>query len=285
MKLLSLFLCAGALTAQAAVQNDILYGWAGGEELRLDVSVPDGPGPFPAVILVHGGGWTSGDKSGGPLKTFMVPMQAPLAAAGYAYFSINYRLAPKHPHPAALEDVQTAIRWVKAHAAHYHLDPHRIALAGDSSGAQLAALAAVQADDATRVAAVVCFYGPFDLVTNIVQRGIFSTNLQALIGRQTLDDETRRQLAAVSPFNFVKPGLPPFLLVHGTNDATVAFAQSTAMLARLQAAQVKSQLIPIKGGRHGMLAWDQFRPTFKAEVISWLNATLTLHKPATIGVH
>src|SRR5262245_17453015 len=85
-----------ALTAAAALQTDIEYGTAGGESLCLDAYIPEGPGPFPAVILIHGGGWNAGDKSGGPTKGFMAPMHEPLAKAGFAWFSINYRLAPKH---------------------------------------------------------------------------------------------------------------------------------------------------------------------------------------------
>ena len=117
-----------------------------------------------AVILVHGGGWSTGDKSGGPRKLFMAPMNAPLERKGLAWFSINYRLAPQHRYPACIEDVETAIRWLKAHAKEYRVDPRRIGLAGESAGGHLVALAAVRADEATRVAAVVPFYAPFDLV-------------------------------------------------------------------------------------------------------------------------
>src|SRR5512133_8806 len=90
---------AVAATAAAALHPDIEYGRAAGESLRLDAYVPDGDGPFPAVILVHGGGWTAGDKSGGPKKALIAPMQEPLEHAGFAWFSINYRLAPQHSYP------------------------------------------------------------------------------------------------------------------------------------------------------------------------------------------
>jgi acetyl esterase/lipase len=159
--LLGGFLAAVGLAA-AATYTDVEYGSAGGESLRLDAWVPDGAGPFPAVILVHGGGWTGGDKSGGPRQGFMAPMHEPLQRAGLAWFSINYRLAPQHPYPACLDDVLTAIRWVKSHAAAYRIDPARLALAGESAGGHLVALAAVRADTATRVAAVIPFYGRFD---------------------------------------------------------------------------------------------------------------------------
>src|SRR5689334_16759917 len=104
---------------------DIEYSQAGGESLRLDVSIPEGTGPFPIAIPIHGGGWGSGDKAAD-----FGALSKPLAEAGIAWFSINYRLAPKHPWPACFEDVQSAIRWVKANAVTYNVDPKRIALIG-----------------------------------------------------------------------------------------------------------------------------------------------------------
>src|SRR3954453_8729817 len=112
-----LFFLGCARLATAAHLTDIEYGTAAGESLKLDAYVPDGAGSFPAVILVHGGGWNAGDKSGGPKKGYMAPMHEPLQQAGFAWFSINYRLAPKQPYPACIDDVETAIRWVKANAA------------------------------------------------------------------------------------------------------------------------------------------------------------------------
>src|SRR5882672_7289937 len=163
---LVLFSLGCACSAAASQLTDIEYGTAAGESLKLDAYVPEGAGPFPAVILVHGGGWTGGDKSGGPKKGYMAPMHESLQRAGFAWFSINYRLAPKHPYPACIEDVESAIRWVKAHAAEYQLDPRRIALSGESAGGHLVALAAVRADESTRLAAIVPFYGRFDLTTD-----------------------------------------------------------------------------------------------------------------------
>ena len=129
----------------AALTQDIEYGNVDGVSLRLDAFVPDGPGPFAAVIMVHGGGWNTGDKSGGRSKGLMAPMDEPLSRAGFAWFEINYRLAPKYLYPACLDDVETAIRWVKAHATEYKGDPNRIVLIGYSAGGELTCLAAAQA--------------------------------------------------------------------------------------------------------------------------------------------
>ncbi|HWA10033.1 MAG TPA: alpha/beta hydrolase [Opitutaceae bacterium] len=274
-----LFLCLAlfaGLTARAAVQTDIQYGTAAGESLKLDACVPDGPGPWPTVILVHGGGWTGGDKSGGPQKGYMAPMHDALTKAGFAWFTINYRLAPKYRYPAPLEDVETAIRWVKGHAAQYHLDPARIALAGESAGSELIGMAVVRADESTRVAAVVPFYFPSDLLADPIQTGKLNPSRSALIGRTEFNDESRAMLRAASPMYFIKPGLPPFLLVHGTADQSVPYQQSVEMQAKLRAAGVTCDLITIEGGAHGMLYWDKVAPGYQEKVVAWLKTTLKI---------
>ncbi|MBI5768715.1 MAG: alpha/beta hydrolase [Verrucomicrobia bacterium] len=276
MKAPLMFLLAVALaaTAGAGVKTDIEYGTAGGERLKLDAYVPEGAGPFPAVILVHGGGWTGGDKSGGPKKGYMAPLHAPLEKAGFAWFSINYRLAPRHRYPACIEDVETAIRWVKARAAEYRVDPRRIALAGESAGGHLVALAAVRMDESTRLAAVVPIYGLFDLTAGLADGEPLRKNFVALFGREKADAESLALLRQASPLHQVRPGLPPMLLLHGDADKTVPYDHSTRLLARLRAAGVPGELITIPGGPHGMLPWDALAPDFKDRVVAWLGKTL-----------
>src|SRR5689334_20739952 len=118
--------CAAVLAGAPLDQRDVAYGEAGGKKLLLDLHVPDGAGPFPAAILVHGGGFDEGSKS-----TNVRPLFQPLADAGFAWFSIDYRLAPAVHYQEAVEDVNTAIRWVKANAKTYHVDPAKIALIGE----------------------------------------------------------------------------------------------------------------------------------------------------------
>lgn len=258
----------------ATVKTDIEYGRAEGESLKLDACVPEGPGPFPAVILVHGGGWSTGDKSGGPRKGYMAPMHEPLQQAGFAWFSINYRLAPKHRFPAGVEDVETAIRWVKAHAADYRIDPKRIAISGESAGAHLAALAVVRADESTRLAAVVPFYGVFDLTRLTTPGAELRANFKTLFGREKADEPTLALLREASPWPKVRAGLPPFLLVHGTADVQLAIEHSTTMQVRLREAGVPCELITIKDGVHGMVSWDKVAPDYKERVVAWLQRTL-----------
>jgi alpha-L-fucosidase 2 len=259
---------------QAEKRTDIEYANPGGESLRLDASVPEGKGPFPAVILLHGGGWSTGDKSGGKNRALIAPMQDPLSRAGFAWFSINYRLAPTNRYPACLEDVETAIRWVKAHAGEFGIDTNRLALAGESAGAHLAALAAVRATPTTRVQAVVAFYGPFDLSRGLTNNAPLATSLATLTGFTNYTTEAATLIRAASPINYVKPGLPPFLLVHGTDDTRVAYTHSLNFQARLKAVGVPCDLITINHGDHGMGRWEPLHPGFKTEVAEWLKRTL-----------
>src|SRR4051812_50160059 len=123
-----LVLLSSAIFAGAADLKDIEYEKVEGIALTLDVHVPEGSGPFPAAILVHGGGWVAGDK-----QQYITYIFQPLSDAGFAWFSINYRLAPQFKFPADADDVESAIRFVKANAATYKVDPKRIALIGESA--------------------------------------------------------------------------------------------------------------------------------------------------------
>lgn len=258
----------------AGLQTDVPYGQAGGEILKLDVCVPDGPGPFPAVILVHGGAWTRGDKSPGATNDSMAPMFGPLTRGGFAWFAINYRLAPAHRYPDDLNDVITAIRWVKRHAAQYHIDPKRIAISGHSAGGHLAALAAVRVKGPDRVAAVVCFSTPFDIVGTPKPGAPMHPALAPLFGMTNLTAKAIALETDASPIKHVRPGLPPFLIVQGTADMSVSFSQATNMLNRLSENHVPCEVIPIPGGKHGMEGWDALKPDYQDEVVKWLQTTL-----------
>jgi len=282
LSLAAAFDARGAVVAQA----NLVYGEADGVPLRLDACTPDGPGPFSAVILVHGGSWTGGDK-----RRDVSLLCGPLTAAGLAWFSINYRLAPKSPYPACLNDVESAIRWVKAHAIEYKVDPRRIALLGESAGGQLVEMAAVRATSETRVAAVVPFYGPCDLMAEYHDRGLTKA-MVALFGHPQLDPAMADLMRAASPVNFVRPGLPPFLLVHGTGDRIVNYQQSVRFQAKLRADGVPCDLITIPGGLHGMGNWEKTTPAYKNQVVDWLVHTLgrprlelTGLTPATMARH
>jgi alpha-L-fucosidase 2 len=255
-----------AAISRASVTKDIEYGQAGGESLKLDANAPDGDGPFPVAILIHGGGWATGDKA----ALFHIPTEA-LSKANFTWFSINYRLAPKNLWPACFDDVRTAIRWVKAHAAEYKGDPNRIALIGYSAGGHLALLAATTATDDTRVQAVVGMSPPSDLELDLPQRGGLSTSLQHLLNRpKEVTDESRKMLHEMSAINYVKPGLPPMLLIQGDADKSVPYQGSLNFQAWMKANNNSCDLITIPGAPHDIAKWKNFDPDFSQKVVDWL---------------
>jgi len=276
MKSITAFLLVMILSTTAVcaeVQSNIEYGKASGESLMLDACVPDSAGPFPIAIIVHGGGWGSGDK-----VRDMSLLFKPLSDANFTWFSIDYRLAPKHRFPACIEDVEQAVRWVKKHAAEYKGDPRRIALIGESAGGHLVALAAVRAKDDTRVSAVVAFAAPTDFVADAERRGNIGPAFKNLFGRETLDDETRTMLREASPINYLKPGLPPFLLIHGTDDKSVLYEQSVNFQKRLKELGVPCELIAIEKGVHVMKNWENLDTSYKGKMIDWLGSVLGAEK-------
>jgi alpha-L-fucosidase 2 len=261
-----------AVSGSGELRSNIQYGEATGEKLLLDVNIPAGEGTFPVVILVHGGGWGSGDKEGD-----LAPALGPAMTGSFTWFTINYRLAPKYQWPACFEDVQTAIRWVKAHAAEYKGDPSRIALIGYSAGGNLACLAAVRADADTRVQAVVGCAPPTDIPADIQRRGnLLSKSLQALFGHSpAVDAGTMKSMVEMSAIDYIYPGMPPFLLIHGTADQSVPYNQSINFKAKLEANKVPCQLITLQGATHKIADWDKFDPTYQDQIIAWLEQTLS----------
>jgi alpha-L-fucosidase 2 len=260
---------AAETPAQAGMKTDIVFATAGGTSLTLDAFVPQGDGPFPTCILVHGGAWMNGTKS-----TYITPLFEPLSQAGFTWFTINYRLAPQHRFPACVEDVESAIRWVKAHASEYKADPQRIALIGESAGGQLASLAGVRAEADTRVAAVVPFYAPHDMALRVKQCPSVPTWVGPLFGVKELNDAAWQALRDASPINKIRRGLPPYLLIHGTKDDKVPFEQSVLFQEKMKAAGNTCDLIAIEGGAHGMGGWDKLDPSYKQKMVAWLREKL-----------
>ncbi len=253
---------------------DVEYCRAAGESLRLDAYVPAGEGPHPVAILVHGGGWIGGDKQD------MNLFYDSLSQAGFTWFSINYRLAPAHRWPACLDDVRTAIRWVKDHAPDYQGDPERIALLGYSAGGHLACMAAIQEP----VQAVVGCAPPIDHLSDSIRRGGLSECMQQLLNRPTaIDKQNRELLQSISPINQISSNLPPFLLVHGAADQSVSYSQSTRLREKLLKHNVPCQLITIEGAPHRITEWVKYDPDYQQQIITWLVKTLG-NKTATAQI-
>ena len=278
-------LCGAATLFGAAIdQKDVEYAHPDGRPVKLDLHVPDGAGPFPAAILIHGGGFDEGSKS-----TNVRPLFDLLTDAGIAWFSIDYRMAPEFRFPQANEDVMSAVKWLKANAAAYHVDTSRIALIGESAGGFLVNYAGTHETPATRVRAVVDLYGPVDYGKLAEERrdqperfNMTSINRHAangggihFFGAEQLDAAGLAKLHSISPIFAVHKGMPPFLAIHGTRDDQVTYAQSVAMCEAMHKVGAGCELITIEGGGHGMSGWKAPEMQhWKPEMIDWLKKTL-----------
>jgi len=300
MKFAFLLAAVGAASLAAAPplnqkldQKGVEYAKPGGHPLLLDLHIPDGPGPFPAAILVHGGGFDGGNRSTG----FMSPVFEPLSEAGFAWFSIDYRMAPEFRFPQAKEDIDAAIKWVKANAKQYKLDVSKIVLSGESAGGYLVAYAATHETPETKVAAVVNIYGPVDYERIARQRseypGRFNmTSVSAhqakgggiwFFGVAGYDDASYAKLREISPIHAVHKSMPPFLEIHGTRDDQVPFEQSPMMCDAMHKAGVVCDLVTVEAGGHGMGGWkDADQQHYKSEMIAWLKKTLKIRQAGSL---
>jgi acetyl esterase/lipase len=244
--------------AHIHVEREVTYAVMGGQPQRLDVAWPRHGGPHPLVVLIHGGGWSGGDKS-----AYHDAMRL-LAGQGYAAASVNYRLAaaPRNVFPAAVEDVRCAVRWLRSRAASYGIDPSRIAALGHSAGGHLSAMLGTAADVpgldgacplrevSPAVSAVVAISGPQDIRTagalDPSQRGM----VENFLGVAPELDPARALLA--SPAVHATAGDPPFLLIHGTADDVVPIRQSRSMRDTLRSAGVPATLLELPGEGHSV---------------------------------
>ena len=225
------------------VQENVTYG----PDLKLDVYEPSDHAaqPRPAIILIHGGGWMSLDKS------TMKGMGNFLAREGYVAFSVDYRLydGTKNRWPAQLDDVQRAVRWVRANAATYGVNPNEIGAFGHSAGGQLAALLGMEdtrdnsdpalAKYSSKVQAVVDASGPSDLTAQSNHDD--AAFLTGFIGGE-------QGWRAASPALVASKGDAPFLVVHGIQDPGVAIAQAQELVDTLQAKGVPVSFVKIDAG-------------------------------------
>jgi alpha-L-fucosidase 2 len=254
----------------------------------MDYYAAEGAGPHPAVILVHGGGFTSGTSRNGSeayCADFLVP-------AGYAVFSINYRLAPGATVAEMLADVQRSIRFVRHDATKYRVDPDKIILLGGSAGGYLSNLAGVSKpsvgagtafpyqQESDKLAAVITLYGISDLA-KMPDPSFVGRNELLGTAAPTEDD-----LAAASPLHHVHADTPPFLFIHGSRDPSVPLMQSVALQERLEAAGNRADLIVIPGGIHGTWTWHTLPgvPDWEREMVEWLNARVDWHGVANKGI-
>jgi acetyl esterase len=265
---LAFLVCAAA---PAAMHNDVEFAKVGDVSLTLDAWVPDGEGPFAAVVIVHGGGFVRGDK-----QTYVKPLFEPLTKAGFAWFTINYRLAPKYKFPAAAEDVERAVIYVRSHARQYKVDPNRIALMGESAGGHLVSYVGAHGKPEARVAAVVSFYGPHDFESRARSSGSVSDGLKGFLGIAELNEDAYAVLRKASPITYVHKGMPPYLLIHGTKDAMVPYEQSVKMCEKMRASSASCELFTVEGAGHGIGGWEKnpALQAYKRKMVEWLTSLL-----------
>ncbi|MFN0060356.1 MAG: alpha/beta hydrolase fold domain-containing protein [Planctomycetota bacterium] len=262
---------SGALAVPDGVKfvPGIVYSEANGEALALDLAYPVAARePLPLVICVHGGGWHGGSRAG------LHPVLWDLAQRGYVAATVSYRLVPKHRFPAPVEDLKCAVRFLRAAAGKYPIDPERVGAIGYSAGAHLVAMLGVTAPGdklegacgdlaiSSRLQAVVAMFGVFDLALGWQQ----SANMPRL-EREYVQAVVRNFLGATpdadpdlcrraSPFNYVTVDDAPMLLLHGTKDPLVSIEQSKRFSEALRKADVAVDFVSIDGAGHGFEGKD-----------------------------
>lgn len=259
--LLSTLVLLGTGPARAAtsgIHRDIAYGSDPAQ--AGDVYVPSGQGPFPAVVTIHGGGFIKGKRE------MMAPIAQTLVSAGFAVFNIDYRLAPRFPYPAAVDDCRAAVAFLRQHASEFSADPRKIGILGGSAGANLADMVGVLGegplDQDSRVAAVVSLSAPTDLST-LGRLGVHVN--RAYVGPTATDEQIR----AASPVTYVSAGDPPMLIANGTHEM-IPSDQPEAMAAAYKAANLPYQLLISPAMKHA----EHLAPLIYPQITSFLSAYL-----------
>jgi acetyl esterase len=285
--LASTFLIAGQ--ARTPTRGGLLYGTADGQPLTMDYYAPRGDGVHPVAIIIHGGGYHGGDSKSGS-EAYVADFLAP---AGYAVFSINYRLAPAYPYPYMVQDVERAVRYIRFHAAEWNADPNKIALVGGSAGGFLSNMVGLlnapgdpnAADPVDRVSAraqaVVSLYAQssFEFVP-------LNADVHRLLDPLIAKEGEKAAIKEASPITYVSKDDPPFLEILGDQDEYIPFSEATNLQTALHAVGVRCDIIRIPGGKHGTGGWNKLPgvPDWEREMTAWLNARLHHQGPIGEGI-
>ena len=224
-----------------SVRRGVVYARSCSEALTLDAYVPDGAGPFPAVVLIHGGGWSARRPRD------MAHIARALARRGFVALTIVYRLAPANRYPAALEDVLEAVRYARRESAVLKLDPERLGAWGYSAGAHLAAMLGVGGGEDS---------GPGDRVAAVVAGGVpadfskypLSPIITPFLGPSFAEDPALWREA--SPVGYATPDDAAFFLYHGTADTLVEPEQARLLAEALTRAGVACRVFWVEGRGH-----------------------------------
>jgi acetyl esterase/lipase len=241
------------LAASPEVEDipNVEVGAIDGYMVHTDIALPKirPAKPMPAVMWIHGGGWNAGSYKDNQARV--------LAERGYFTMSVDYRLSDIAVWPAQIIDCKMAIRWLRANAAKYDVNPNRIGVWGQSAGGHLACCVGMMDESAgfdktggnlgvsSRVQAVMDYSGPTDLAA---KNAVYEKSLVHLFGAANMGNE--ELLRGASPLTWVRPGLPPFMIVHGDCDPLVPYSDSVRLKAALDRVKVSADLLTIHGGGH-----------------------------------
>ncbi len=280
---------SNAANTRTPTEDGIVYGQADGQNLTMDYYAPKGSGPHPIAIIIHGGGYRRGNSKSGS-EAYCADFLAP---AGYAVFSINYRLAPEYPYPYMVFDVERAVRFLRYHAKKWNADPLKIALVGGSAGGFLSNMVGLlgapgnpnAADPVDRknaeVQAVVTLFAQSSFATVPLNDDVHSL-LDPLIAQKG----EKQALAEASPITYVSRKAPPFLLIQGDQDEYIPFTEDTNLQTALRNVGVRCDIIRIPGGKHGTGGWHSLPgvPDWERQMVEWLNARLGHSGPIGEGI-
>lgn len=237
---------------------DIPFAAIAGETLRMNIAQPSqGDAPYPLIVCIHGGGF-----SGGRREDYDEWCRK-LARHGFVAATIDYRLSPKHQWPAHIHDCKAAIRWLRANATQYGIDVNRVGATGSSAGGHLSQFLAVtndvrefegdhtHLDQSSRVNCVAAWAQASDFTREYGVWKEAPAAFRGFLGAE-LTAKTRRLHVRASPLFWVTPNSAPSLIVHGTADQDVLFAQSAWIYERLVSAEAETKLVAIEGGGHGL---------------------------------
>ena len=248
------------------VERGVLYDTIDEQKLYLDVAVPKEGGPYPCVVMFHGGAWRSGGRKdlSGSGKTkdgkYVPSVIENVAARGYVAVSASYRLAPKYKFPAQIQDARAAVRFLRSNAQKYNIDPDRIAAAGLSAGGHLALLLG-RADEldgwdaggntgaSSKVQCVVDFFGPTDLSLYAGSEALLDAYMVPVFGKACKTDPDVFKRA--SPITYASKSAPPVLILHGTFDFIVPIIHSEHLEKKLKDAGAPVEFVTVRGEGHG----------------------------------
>ena len=259
------------------VDLDVVYSKVAAEELKMDVYSPaTSKGKAPCLVVIHGGAWIAGNRQD------MKELCEAAASKGFVAATVQYRLAPKHKWPAMLDDVQTAVRYLRKNADKYNIDPNRIAASGASAGGHLSLLLgyrdtrdpkpAEYPGVSSQVKAVLDIFGPTDLAKDYPPT--FDFLFASVLGKPKKD--SAEDIKQASPVTFLSSKSSPTFIIHGTNDQVVPIKQSKRLVDLLTAANVPVEAVYIEGMGHEDGGKDEGRrKQFRDAIEKGLNFVLS----------